>query len=84
MRAARSPNAIAQALADLIASLGPLPPIADVPVAADPRGDAARQEGRRRHAALRAADRDRRDRDRRRCDGEGDEGARSSKVGLRK
>ena len=38
-----------QALADLIASLGPLPPIADLLGDADARGDAARQEGRRRH-----------------------------------
>ena len=42
-------------------------------VGADPRGDAARQEDRRRTAALRAADRDRRDDDRGRCDREGDQ-----------
>ena len=48
-RAARSPSATGKALADLIASLGPLPPIADLSTARDARGDAARQEGRRRH-----------------------------------
>ena len=54
-----------QALADLIASLGPLPPDRRHLGGADPRGDAARQEGHRRAAALRAADGDRRDDDRR-------------------
>ena len=70
-----------QALADLIASLGPLPPIADVADAADAGGDAARQEDGRRPAALRAADGDRRDGDRRRCDREGaEDGAASASA----
>ena len=70
-----------KALADLIASLGPLPPIADIPIGRDARGDAARQEDGRRPAALRAADRDRRHGDRRRRDREGDEeGARTRRL----
>ncbi len=55
----------------VIARSGPLPPIADLPAGAAARRDAARQEGGRRHAALRAADRDRTSVDRRRRDGEG-------------
>ena len=63
-----------QALADLMASLGPAAAHRRHRGDADRGGDAARQEDRVRTAALRAADRDRRDHDCRRCHREGSEG----------
>ena len=62
------------ALADLIASLGPLPPIADVSPAEmlEAMKHDKKMVAGRLHVVL--ADRDRRDRDRRRCDGKRNEG----------
>ena len=47
------------ALAALVAKMGPLPAVADLSVDGDARGDYARQEGGGRTAALRAAEGDR-------------------------
>ena len=63
-----------QALADLVTSLGPLPPIADVAVTQILEAMQHDKKMVVRTAALRAADGDRRDHDRRRCHREGSEG----------
>ncbi len=72
-----------KALADLIASLGPLPADRRSVCRRDPRGHAARQEGGRRPAALRAADGDRRHDDRRRREEEEMKAA-LQRVGFRR
>ena len=53
------PDADRQALAKIIMKLGPLPPVGDLSTQGSARGREARQEDRRRHAALRAVHGDR-------------------------
>ena len=70
-----------KALADLIASLGPLPPIADVPIGQIMDAMQSRQEDGRRTPARRAADGDWRHDDCRRRHGKGnEEGTREGRV----